>query len=78
MTKKDLTILIASIDVSSRAKRRQAALIALGLLEHIRAAEEANIGRFPENFQDGNAFYNAEESHEAVYDAMVALECAYH
>jgi len=77
MTKKDLTNLMASIDVSSRAKRRQATLIALGLLEHIRAAEEANIGRFPENFQDGHAFSNAEESLEVVSDVMVALEYAY-
>jgi len=78
MTKKDLTNLMATIDVSSRSKRRQATSLALGLLEHIRAAEEANIGRFPENFQDGHAFANAEESHEVVSDAIVALEYAYH
>jgi len=78
MAKKDLAILIASIDVSSREKRRQATSIAIGLLEHICAAEEANIGRFPENFQDGYAFAKAEESFEIISDVIAGLGDAYY
>ena len=77
MTKKDLTTMILTIDVSSRAKRRRAVIIAIDLLERIRAAEGANIGRFPQNLQDGEAYENAECSHEIIADAIIGLGDAY-
>jgi hypothetical protein len=77
MSTKDLSMMIGSIDVSTRAKRRQATSFAIDLLEHIRAAEEANIDRFPVNFQDGYAYANAGDSLEVITDAIAELESAY-
>ena len=49
----------------------------IGLLEHIRIAEEYNMSRFPSNLQNGGAFANAETSLEVVSDAIVGLDYAY-
>ena len=64
-------------DVSTRADRRKAASFAIDLLEHVRAAEERSISRFPMNLQNGDAFANAECSLEALFDAILCLGDAY-
>ena len=74
MNTKDLLL---EFNVSSRANRRKAALFAIELLEHVRAAEEYSISRFPLNFQDGDAFANAECSIEVLSDAIACLGDAY-
>jgi len=65
--------IINQIDLSSRAKRRKAVDLATHLLERIRFAEEANIDNFPLNFRDSQAFYNAEDSWDALIDAIASL-----
>ena len=74
MSTKDL---LNSFDVSSRSKRRKATALVIGLLELIRAAEEAYICRVPENLQAGDAFANAELSLDAIIDAIAGLADAY-
>jgi len=78
MTKKDMTTMVESIDVSTRAKRRKATSFAIAMLEQIRAAEETNIDRFPENLQCGYAFAKAGDSLEVISDAIADLEDAYY
>jgi hypothetical protein len=68
---------IHSIDVSTRSKRRKAASSAVALLERILAAEEAYLKRIPENLQGGDAYASAEDSIEAVMDAIAGLSDAY-
>lgn len=70
--------LINTVDVSTRDKRRKAVALVIDLLERIRFAEETNIERFPVNFQDGEAFGNAEQSLDIVTDAIVFLFDAYY
>ena len=68
---------IKLIDVSTRSKRKRAASFAIELLERVRSAEEANLARFPENFQDGEAYANAEYSLEVIEGAICELYDAY-
>ena len=78
MTKKDMITMVDSIDVSTRAKRRKATSFAIAMLEQIRAAEETNIDRFPENLQCGYAYAKAGDSLEVISDAIADLEDAYY
>jgi len=68
---------INSINVSTRAKRRQATSTAIALLERIRSAEEASMNRIPENFQFGETFANADYSNDVVITAINLLSDAY-
>ena len=68
---------IKSVDVSTRAKRKKAACLALALLEHIHAAEEAVLGNVPPNLQGGAVYANAECSAETILDAIMGLMDAY-
>ena len=69
--------LLDDVDLSSRAKRRKAAVLAARLLEHIRDAEEAYLVRIPENLQASVAFDNAEESIGLLADAIDAVYSVY-
>ena len=73
----DKNISLNAIDLSTRAKRRCAAALAIDFLERIRLAEEASLGRFPANLQDGDAYTNAEYSLEVITDAIVCFGDAY-
>ena len=68
---------INSVDVSTRAKRKKAACLALALLEHIHAAEETVLENIPANLQSGDAYANAECSAEIILDAIMGLMDAY-
>jgi len=70
-------LLIDSLDVSTRAKRRKALLLAVSLLEKIRTAEEGYLERIPFNLQSGDAYANAEYSVDLVTDAIITLVDAY-
>ena len=65
--------LFNQIDLSSRAKRRNAVNLASFLLDRVRIAEEANIDNFPLNFRDSQAFANAEDSWDALIDVISSL-----
>ena len=64
-------------DLSSRAKRRKTAALVAGLLERIRAAEEAYMLRVPENLQSSGAYENAEHSIGLLDEAIDAVNAAY-
>jgi len=68
---------INQIDLSSRAKRRKAVELVSLLLERVRFAEEANIDNFPLNFRDSDAFINAENSCDAIFEALCSLTDIY-
>ena len=57
-------------DLSSRAKRRKAAALAARLLERIRDAEEAYMGRIPINLQNSEAYDNADCSIALLDEAI--------
>jgi len=69
--------IIRSIDFSTRAKRRQAASLALELVGRIGSAEWENLGRFPHNLRYSRAFANADYSFDCLVDAIVRLDDAY-
>ena len=69
--------IIPLIDVSTRSKRRETTSFVIGLLEHIRFAEEANIGRFPPNLQNSTGFAKADYSWDRLVQAIIALGDAY-
>jgi hypothetical protein len=66
-----------SLDLNSRAKRRRAVNLAISLLTRVRQAEDDNLGRFPENFQQSDAYSNAEFSLDYLIDAIENLSVAY-
>jgi hypothetical protein len=68
---------LGSVDLSTRAKRRRAASLAVCLLKRIRLAEEESMGRIPANLQGCEAYSNADLSVDAIIDAVAALEDAY-
>ena len=74
MTAKNILL---SADVSTRSKRRQLVSLVICLLDRIRLAEEVNLERFPLSLRDSEAFFNAEESLDAITDAIVGLSDAY-
>jgi len=68
---------VASIDVSTRAKRRKAMSLVVEILESIRTAEEAYMERMPVNFHSGGAYAAADDSVDAIIDAVIGLSDAY-
>lgn len=66
-----------SLDLSSRGRRRKATALAAGLLHRIRAAEEAYLGRIPENLQNSHAYDNADCSIGLLEEAIDLLASAY-
>jgi hypothetical protein len=71
------TQFIKLFDLSNRDKRRKAVAFCVALLEHIRDAEDDNIDNLPTNFQDSDAFANAEISYDCICDALNFLIDAY-
>jgi hypothetical protein len=69
--------IIASVDVSSRRKRRAATALAIDLLEKIRLAEEQYQSNIPLNLQESAAYAAAEETIDSLIDAILLLDCAF-
>ena len=74
---KTLQTVFDELDLSSRAKRRKATALAACLLERIRAAEGAYMGRFPENLQASDAYESAEQSAGLLDEAIDAVNSVY-
>jgi len=72
------TALLNSFDCSTRRKRRAAFRFALDLLERVRIAEEAYLGRIPENLQSGDAYAAADETVDILTDGIVFLSDAFY
>ena len=68
---------IRSLDLSTRAKRKHAASLALELVGYICSVEWDNLGRFPINLRNGSAFAKADYSFDCLVDAVVRLDDAY-
>jgi len=66
-----------AIDLSSRVKRRKAAALASGLLERIRAAEEAYMERIPVNLQASDAYDMADNSIGLLDEAIDLVGSVY-
>ena len=73
----DFRSFAASLDLSSRKKRRKAVEAVIVLLEKIRMAEEASMARFPLNLQGGDAYAAADYSLDSIIDAIIGLSDAY-
>ena len=69
--------ILDSIDVSTRRKRRKAMTLVIELLEKIRHAEEQYMERMPINLQSGGAYTAADESVDAIIEAIIGLLNAY-
>jgi len=69
---------IRSLDLSTRAKRKHAASLALDLVGYICSAEWDNLGRFPHNLRFSRAFAKADYSYDCLVDVVVRLDDAYH
>jgi len=69
--------IIASVDVSTRRKRRAATALVIDLLEKIRSAEEEYQSRIPLNLQESGAYAAAEETIDSLIDATLTLSCAF-
>jgi len=67
----------ATFDISTRGKRRKAVLYIIDLLKKIREAEENYMAKVPLNLQSGDAYAAADESVDAIIDAVNCLEDAY-
>ena len=67
----------ASLDVSSRDKRRKAVGLVIDILEKIRLAEEVYMERMPVNLQGSEAYADADYSLDNVIDAIIGLSDAY-
>jgi len=68
---------IGHVDVSTRARRRKAVANIIILLKEIREAEETRMVKTPLNLQSGDAYAAADESVDAIIDAVSYLEGAY-
>ena len=68
---------IASIDVSTRRKRRVATTLVITLLEKIHLAEEKYQENIPENLQGSSAYSAAEETLDSLFEAMWILAGAF-
>ena len=66
-----------SLDLDSRAKRKRAVNLVISLLTRVKQAEDDNLSHFPENFQNSDAFYNAEGSLDYLIDAIDVLSYTY-
>ena len=69
--------IIASVDVSSRRKRRAATALAIGLLGKIHLAEEDYLSRIPLNLHGSAAYAAAEDTIDSLIDAILTLDCAF-
>ena len=69
---------IASIDVSTRRKRRVATAMAITLLEKIHSAEEQYQENIPENLQGSSAYNAAEETLDSLVEAICVLAGAFY
>jgi len=65
------------LDVSTRGKRRKAVARVVGMLKDVREAEELFMSRVPPNLQGGDAYAAADESVDAIVDAVSSLTDAY-
>jgi len=72
-----MKLLIESVDVSTRGKRRKATAEAIGLLEKIRHAEEAYMERIPFNLRSGKHYAKADYSIDTLICAIIELLGAY-
>lgn len=68
---------VASVDVSTRGKRRKAVSLVIDILEKIRVAEEAYMERIPLNLRESEAYDAADYSIDIIIDAIVSLSDAY-
>ena len=66
-----------SADLSSRAKRRKAVKLVARLLEQVRDAEAAYLGRIPENLRDSDAYDATDQYIALLDDAIGAVEDIY-
>jgi hypothetical protein len=65
------------VDVSTRGNRRKAVAGIIGLLREIREAEEKYMAKVPPNLQSSAAYDAADESIDAIIEAVGYLEDAY-
>jgi hypothetical protein len=65
------------LDLSTRAKRRNATDLAIALLRRIRFVEEVGLLRCPINMQDDDTYIDAENFAESVDKAINILKNAY-
>lgn len=63
-------VLLSSVDVSTRRKRRGAVSLAIDLLEKIRFAEQKYLDRIPLNFHGSTAYVAAEDT---VYNLIMTI-----
>jgi len=70
-------LITAHLDISTRGKRRKTVLRIIDLLKQIREAEENYMANIPLNLQSGDAYMAADESVDAIIDAVSYLEDAY-
>ena len=68
---------VASLDVSTRGKRRKAVALIIEMLGRVHAAEDAYLLRVPPNLQGSAACEAAGCSMEALGDAIGSLADAY-
>lgn len=67
----------ASVDVSTRGKRRKAVKLVIEILENIRFAEEAYLERIPLNLRNSAAYSAADYSIDLIINAIISLLDAY-
>lgn len=72
-----IKVITGSLDVSTRGKRRKAMSLVIVMLEKIRNAEEEYMLRMPLNFQLGEAYSAADQSVDAIIEAVDYLSDAY-
>ena len=69
--------LIKLFDVSTRKKRREAAVTVAAILKNIQWAEAEYRDRIPDNMQGGDAYVAADEAVDAIDDAIWAVLCIF-
>lgn len=69
--------IVASVDVSSRRKRRAATILVIELLDKIYLAEEKYQSNIPFNLQESAAYAAANETIDSLIDAMLILDAAF-
>ena len=75
---RELKAVFASLDISTRPKRRKAVDMIITELQKICEHEEVYIERIPLNMQGGEAYSNAEDSISILTDAVDLLIEAYY
>jgi len=69
--------IFASVDISTRPKRRRAVSFIITELSKICKEEETYMERIPINLQEGDAYAAADYSVEQLTDAITTLMDAY-